>query len=208
MAGGALGSGAQAASRLSRKVYRSLLKKAAVLDSLDVTQHMKHSPMVRHMLRPDLAEAVYYADLTNVTAAVRKLAREERFGKPEIGLEALKIMAVVADVGQAPRTVCEVGDVVRHRVCGDVGVIVTVHEAVKMPEEWVMQNVGSMDHPFLNEAWYDVLLDVSHGGFVRHGAQRNHERISAQVNHPALVQAGWVYCPKTGRYTKPVGAED
>ena len=193
----------KASGAMKRTVYRALLRQARLADTCDLTPHMARGPTMRHLATPDMQEILQdpTMDWTDVEGSVRRLARRDV--SPAVGIEACRLLAKVCEIARAPIVKCAVGDVVRHRVWGHLGVVVEVHDQCNMDPQWVTNNIGSLDHPFLQEPWYGILLDTSHGGFVRHGALRNHERVNAEVHHPRLVTAGWVFNNQEGRYERP-----
>eukprot|EP01061_Rhynchopus_euleeides_P033770 TRINITY_DN5691_c0_g4_i2.p1 TRINITY_DN5691_c0_g4~~TRINITY_DN5691_c0_g4_i2.p1 ORF type:complete len:206 (+),score=55.10 TRINITY_DN5691_c0_g4_i2:324-941(+) len=188
---------------MRRTVYRALLRQARIADSYDITHFMARGPIMQLFASEQLQGVVDDPDMDwkDMQGSVRRLAK--KLDNPSVGLEAVKLLTKICEVGGAPIVKCAVGDVVKHRVWGHVGVVVNVHDHCRMDPQWVASNVGSLDHPFIKEPWYDILLDTSHGGFVRHGALRNHYRVSQEVHHPRLATHGWAYNIDKGRYEPP-----
>eukprot|EP01063_Lacrimia_lanifica_P024586 TRINITY_DN32460_c0_g1_i1.p1 TRINITY_DN32460_c0_g1~~TRINITY_DN32460_c0_g1_i1.p1 ORF type:complete len:195 (+),score=37.02 TRINITY_DN32460_c0_g1_i1:98-682(+) len=188
---------------VTRNMCRVLLRKAAALDALPATRWLRSSPWQQALLSDPLRKMVMEWDTwDNAPDMVRTLVRRSP-SQVHLGFEAARVMSVYEAVANGPAKPFAVGDVVRHHLSGDVGVVIAIHPSCQQPDNWIAMNVGSLDNPSLQEPWYDVLLDMQHGGFPRHGAGRNHERVSQEVLHPRLVEWGWVYDEEHGCYRKP-----
>eukprot|EP01064_Diplonema_japonicum_P021290 TRINITY_DN30822_c0_g1_i1.p1 TRINITY_DN30822_c0_g1~~TRINITY_DN30822_c0_g1_i1.p1 ORF type:complete len:200 (+),score=18.32 TRINITY_DN30822_c0_g1_i1:88-687(+) len=193
-------------SPIQRSVYKSLLRRAKDVEGSVVLPHFYCSAMMlaasaelREVVRNEV-ERWGMDGGGDVQQAVRGWARR---GNTAIGLEGCKILSMLKVMQSCDMTPFKDGDVVRHRVFGDVGVVVARHTHCTMGKAWLTRNMGSPSHPFSSEPWYDIVLDQQHGGFTRHGAHRNHEVVRSKVNHPVLQSEGWHYDPSAGKYTPP-----
>jgi hemimethylated DNA binding protein len=73
-----------------------------------------------------------------------------------------------------------VGDVVRHSQFGHLGVVAARLPICFESDEWVVENLGSLDDRRLEHPWYLVLVSQHMGlppHFVRFGSQLTHSRV-------------------------------
>eukprot|EP01065_Artemidia_motanka_P026381 TRINITY_DN31346_c0_g1_i1.p1 TRINITY_DN31346_c0_g1~~TRINITY_DN31346_c0_g1_i1.p1 ORF type:complete len:207 (+),score=38.25 TRINITY_DN31346_c0_g1_i1:55-675(+) len=194
-------------------VYRVLLRHARTLDRSDMLPFLLRpaggllSPATFELARPILEDAA--KGKTSLTDACRNAFRATVPGEPQQQVNVLRqcfevnrfagSVAAVASASTSKRFA--VGDVVEHRLWRQNGVVLATHDRCTQPPEWILTMLGDLSHPFLKEPWYDILLDSQVGGFVRHGAQRTHEKVlNTQVDHPVVRQQNWEFLGAEGRY--------
>eukprot|EP01062_Namystynia_karyoxenos_P014898 TRINITY_DN15397_c0_g1_i2.p1 TRINITY_DN15397_c0_g1~~TRINITY_DN15397_c0_g1_i2.p1 ORF type:complete len:232 (+),score=62.09 TRINITY_DN15397_c0_g1_i2:88-696(+) len=188
-------------------LYRALARHARTLDRGDLLPVLRTTVWPR-MLEDDVYERIQplLEQLSAPGDAMRLLRSEFRKGQGSsaelgFGFAALSFLNKAAAVSSESTEPFELGQVVIHKVFRQVGVVLDRHERCKQDTEWILSNVGSLDSPLLKEDWYDILLDVDAGGFVRHGARRTHSALkNTPVEHPLLARSGWGFDPGSGRY--------
>eukprot|EP00756_Hemistasia_phaeocysticola_P047123 Hpha_TRINITY_DN21046_c0_g1::TRINITY_DN21046_c0_g1_i1::g.103410::m.103410 len=202
-------------------LYRSILRSARVLDGSPLVPTLRKSPqLVGHTLSPktrDLVETSLRrcgeqseSGEKGDGSLVEEVRREFRSGKWDLttGFEVARVFGTLGSIGGElgkAKKLYSVGDVLVHRLWGHVGVVMHVYRSCGQPAEWVEANLGDPNHPFVQEPWYDILLDESAGGFMRHGSHHTHERLThTPVTHSVLREVlGWEFDPQNGRYISP-----
>eukprot|EP01060_Flectonema_neradi_P038780 TRINITY_DN8259_c3_g1_i1.p1 TRINITY_DN8259_c3_g1~~TRINITY_DN8259_c3_g1_i1.p1 ORF type:complete len:207 (+),score=28.38 TRINITY_DN8259_c3_g1_i1:91-711(+) len=194
---------------VKRAVVKRLLRFSKIVDRSELAGFIKFSPAVRYM-SPDLRDLIDNdmrkweggQNRSDVTKTVRRLCRE--VDNMNVGFEAGRFLETFSDIIQVPvNRVFKVGDVVKHKLFNEIGVIIATHPTCAMKPGWCLQNLGCVDHPLINEPWYDIVLDDKHGGYQRHGANRNHHIVKVPVNNTQLKANGWIFNEDTGNYQPP-----
>lgn len=164
--------------------------------------HIVHSQRVRRLLQPypampTLSELVRQTPPDDLTAveALRGLAHiRER-------LDATEHKSLVDVPYQL-----NVGDVVRHSTFDHIGVVAARLPVCFEPDEWVLENLGSLDDKRMYHPWYLVLVSQHMGlppHFVRFGSQLTHTRVESSIGigfHNMLPTFFKGFDAATGRY--------
>lgn len=99
-----------------------------------------------------------------------------------------------------------VGDVVQHSLFGHIGVVAARLPVCFESDEWVLENLGSLDDRRMRHPWYLVLVSQHVGlppHFVRFGSQLTHSKIEPQGGigyHQMLPTFFKGFDRETGRY--------
>ena len=75
----------------------------------------------------------------------------------------------------------EIGDVVSHRHLGHTGVVVAKLPILLESDDWVIEQLGSLDDERLRAPWYIILVEHNHElppNFVRFGSQLTHKLVA------------------------------
>ena len=192
---------------LKRTLVKKLLKSSKIVDGSELAGFFMYSPAVRSMssdlrnlVGEDMTKWEGGPERTSVSDTVKRLCRE--VDNVNVGFEGARFLQIFANIVQVPpERIFNLGDVVRHKLFDEVGVVLGIHESCAMPPSWCNQNLGTSDHPLIKETWYDILLDEKHGGFKRHGANRFHERVKVPVEHSIIKMMKWEFDEKTGTYS-------
>ena len=183
-----------ASPSLRRELARQLLKHREFFDN-------EFRPMAQglsapafeacHVVaHPGLRNALLGAGSSSVAGGIpsmRQLIRQP-YVDEVVGVEALKALVHAKSRVEAtahkslihvPYSL-NVGDVVRHSQFGHLGVIAARLPVCFESDDWVLENLGSLDDRRLQHPWYLVLVS-SHMGlpphFVRFGSQLTHHKV-------------------------------
>lgn len=79
----------------------------------------------------------------------------------------------------------EVGDVVRHKALGQIGVVAAQLPLCFASDSWLVQNLGSTDDVRLAHPWYLILVSHHVGlpvDFSRYGSELTHEKVATPTS--------------------------
>lgn len=104
-----------------------------------------------------------------------------------------------------------VGDIVVHRIHGQVGVVAERFDKCQLGPEWLTANAPPGMNPF--QPYYTILVSMPGQNFTRHGAQSSHRRWDSSVDggsaspidHPEVATLFGELSGAEGRY-KPLDA--
>eukprot|EP00667_Euglena_gracilis_P022470 EG_transcript_25050 len=190
---------------LGQTLFKALKRKQRQLSSnLDHLLLPRYVPTLCHQMTPAFQDAVIRMSL-KIVPAETPAARRELFNaalrdafqsdlQPGVAFEALRMMGwlqtrLQTRRGDGPDVALDdvqykfqVGDIVAHRMHGQVGVVAECFAMNMMPDAWIDQNLGSFDAKtrasLLQNPWYTILIDSrtmpQSPDFVRYGSEITH----------------------------------
>ena len=187
-------------SVIRRTLYKSLVRQAKELDKTNIAGFILSSSALTSQMSSEL-QAVVQTDNVIALDLVRVMARKGCH--VSVGFEASRWMGLINRSVSEPLVTFKRGDIIRHKLIDDIGVVLNVYPSCNMPKGWISRAFGSTDHPLINQPWYDVVLDKRNGGFTTHTTGLFNESVTCEIESPLLKAEGWKYDNSAGCYQPP-----